>query len=150
MSNFKVFVTNHANFTVSSLDLFFIFLCDGSGFNFINRSSRIPKRIKEITGINGAKNEVAYLQGPRHRLELIQYVSPADWKVVECRPCDPNYAHLAYDVNNLTETIANAERYAFVKISNPVTFDNGPNTGNKIVYMRDFDYITVEFIGKTD
>ena len=148
MSNFKVLATNHTSFTVSSLDRFLSFLCEGLGFNLLNRSSRDPKRIEEITGIKGAENEVAYVQGPGHRLELIEYSNPADRKVVDCRPCDPGYAHLAYDVDNLAAAMATAEEYTFVKMSNPVTVDNGPNKGNRIVYMRDVDGITVEFIEK--
>ena len=146
MSDFNVLGTNHTSFTVSSLDRFLGFLCEGLGFDLLNRSPRDPKRIEEITGIKNAANEVAYVQGPGHRLELIEYSSPADRKVVECRPCDPGYAHLAYDVDNLTGAIATAEKYTFVKMSHPVTVDNGPNKGNRIVYMRDVDGITVEFI----
>jgi len=133
---------------VSSLDRFLSFLCDGLGFTLLNRSPRDPKRIEEITGIMGAENEVAYVQGPGHRLELIEYSSPADRKVVDCRPCDPGYAHLAYDVDNLAAAMATAVEYTFVKMSNPVTVDNGPNKGNRIVYMRDVDGITIEFIEK--
>ena len=148
MSNFKVLATNHTSFTVSNLDRFLSFLCDGLGFNLLNRSPRDPKRIEEITGIKDAENEVAYVQGPGHRLELIEYSSPADRKVVDCRPCDPGYAHLAYDVDNLAAAMATAKEYTFVKMSNPVTVDNGPNKGNRIVYMRDIDGITIEFIEK--
>ena len=148
MPDFKVLGTNHTSFTVSSLDRFLGFLCDGLGFDLLDRSPRDPKRVEEISGIIGAANEVAYVQGPGHRLELIEYSGPQDRKRVECRPCDPGYAHLAYDVDDLDGAMATAKSYTFEKLSAPVTVDNGPNKGNRIVYMRDIDGITVEFIEK--
>ena len=92
--------------------------------------------------------ETAYIQGPQHRLELIQYHAPEDRGRVECRPCDAGYAHLAYDVDDVDAALAAAQAYTFKEISAPVAIDKGPNAGSRVVYMRDVDGITVEFIEK--
>ncbi|NQV99483.1 MAG: VOC family protein [Rhodospirillales bacterium] len=148
MSNFNVLRTNHTSFTVSDLDRIIGFFCDGLGFQLLNRAPRDPKLVQQISGVAGADIEVAYIQGPAHRLELIQYHGPADRGRVECRPCDAGYAHLAYDVDNVDAAMAAARAYTFKELGAPVAIDKGPNTGSRVVYMRDIDGITVEFIEK--
>ena len=148
MSDFKVLRTNHTSFTVSDLDRIIGFFCDGLGFELLDRSPRDPKIVQQISGVDGADMETAYIQGPQHRLELIQYHAPEDRGRVECRPCDAGYAHLAYDVDNVDAALAAAQAYTFKEISAPVAIDKGPNAGSRVVYMRDVDGITVEFIEK--
>ena len=72
MSDFKVLRTNHTSFTVSDLDRIIGFFCDGLGFELLDRSPRDPKIVQQISGVDGADMETAYIQGPQHRLELIQ------------------------------------------------------------------------------
>jgi len=148
MNNFKVLRTNHTSFTVSDLDRIVGFFCQGLGFELINRAPRDPKLVQQISGVPGADIEVAYVQGPEHRLELIQYHGPEDRGRVECRPCDAGYAHLAYDVDDVDAAMAAARDYTFEELGAPVPIDKGPNTGSRVVYMRDVDGITVEFIEK--
>ena len=148
MADFNVLRTNHTSFTVSDLDRIIGFFCDGLGFEMINRSPRDPKLVQQISGIPGADIEVAYIQGPEHRLELIQYHGPDDRGQVDCRPCDAGYAHLAYDVDDIDAAMSAAKKYTFTELGAPVAIDKGPNTGNRVVYMRDADGVTVEFIEK--
>ena len=58
---------------------------------------RDPSLIGQIAGVEGADIEAAYVQGPGHRLELIQYVAPEDRRQVEAKPCDTGFAHLAFN-----------------------------------------------------
>ena len=78
MSAFQVLATNHTSFTVSDLDRSIAFFTEALGFEMLNRAPRDPQLVAGITGIAGADIEVAYIQGPGHRLELIQYHGPAD------------------------------------------------------------------------
>ena len=95
MTTFKVLATNHTSFTVSDLDRSLAFFRDGLGFEVTSRAPRDPALIQAITGVEGAELSIAYVRGPGHSLELIQYDGPADKGKVTSRPCDTGFAHLA-------------------------------------------------------
>ena len=92
---FQIFRTNHTSFTVSDLDKTIGFFCDALGFDLLSRAPRDAKVVQQITGVPGADMEVAFVQGPGHRIELIHYLAPADRGRVDSRPCDAGVAHLA-------------------------------------------------------
>ena len=71
-----------------------------------------------------------------------------DWGKVESRPCDTGFAHLAYDVDDVDAAVAASAAYQFLPLGTPVGIDKGPNMGSHVVYLRDQDGVTVEFIGK--
>ncbi len=146
MSEFQVVATNHTSFTVSDLDRSIAFFTEALGFEMLNRAPRDPKLVAGITGIAGADIEVAYIQGPGHRLELIQYHGPADRGQVDCRPCDAGFAHIAYDVDDVDAAVAAAARHQVLPIGAVTVIDKGPNAGRKVVYLRDPDGVTIEFI----
>ncbi|MEK9722293.1 MAG: VOC family protein [Rhodospirillaceae bacterium] len=145
---FTIHRTNHTSFTVSSLDEIVGFFCDGLGFELLSRAPRDPRIIQQVTGIEGAEMEIAFVQGPGHRIELIQYLAPADRGRVVCRPCDAGFAHLAYDVDYVDAALAASEPFGFERLGDPTVIDKGPNTGSRVVYMRNGDGITIEFIEK--
>lgn len=149
-NGFNVLRTNHTSFTVSDLDTIIGFFCDGLGFELLSRAPRDPAIIQQVTGIAGADLEIAFVQGPGHRIELIQYLAPADRGRVDSRPCDAGFAHLAYDVDNIDAAIATASEYTFEPLGDPATIDKGPNTGSRVAYLRNSDGITVEFIEKAE
>ena len=146
MNGFQVLATNHTSFTVSDLDRTIAFFTEALGFEMLNRAPRDPKLVASITGIAGADIEVAYIQGPGHRLELIQYHGPADRGRVECRPCDAGFAHLAYDVDDVDAAVAASAAHQVLPIGEITVIDKGPNAGRKVVYLRDPDGVTIEFI----
>ena len=147
---FKVYRTNHTSFTVSSLDDSIGFFCGALRFKLLSRAPRDPEVVQQISGIKGADIEVAFLQGPRHRIELIQYHGPNDHSHVKARPCDVGFAHVAYDVDNVDSAVNASQAYSFFPIGDPVPIDKGPNAGNRVVYLRNSDGITVEFIEKPE
>ena len=148
VKKFNVLGTNHTSFTVSNLDSIIGFFCNELGFNLLSRAPRDPQIIEKVTGVNGAEVEIAFVQGPGHRIELIQYLGPADRGKIESRPCDVGFSHLAYDVDNVDAAIAVARSYSFKPLGNPITIDKGPNTGSRVVYLRNNDGISIEFIEK--
>ena len=145
MSGFKVLSTNHTSFTVSDLDRAIALFGDALGFALINRSGRDPKFIERVVAVPGADIEVAYLQAPGHRLELIQYLRP-DGRRVEARPCDPGFAHIAFDVDDIAGALAAVRPAGAEPLGEPQVVNAGPNKGGKVVYTRDPDGITIEFI----
>ena len=52
-----------------------------------------------MTALDGVEIEIAYVNGPGHRIELIQYKAPADREVVVPRLCDAGAAHVALNVS---------------------------------------------------
>ncbi|WP_321797506.1 VOC family protein [Caballeronia sp. J97] len=138
---------NHTSFTVTDLDRTIGFLCDGLGFELLDKSPRDPAGIEKVVGIKGADMIIAFVQAPGHRIELIQYQGPADRKVVVVRPCDTGFAHLALDVNDIDATINVAAKYQVKPINPPVEVSHGPNAGLYCAYMRDPDGVTFEVIG---
>lgn len=145
--NFKVLSTNHTSFTVSSLDRSIGFFRDCLGFKVESRAMRDPKIIQQVTGVAGAEMEIAYLRGPGHALELIEYKAPHDKGRVNARPCDTGFAHVAFDVDDVDAAVAAAAEHGVRAINPPVAINAGPNKGRKVVYLRDWDGVTVEFIG---
>ena len=145
---FRVLRTNHTSFTVSDLDRACAFFEDALGFEVISKAPRDPSLIRRITGVDGAEMMVAYVQGPGHRLELIQYLAPDDRGRVEARPCDTGFAHLAFDVTDVDAAIAASQVYGFRPINPPTPIDKGPNAGSRVVYLRDPDGVTIEYIEK--
>jgi len=146
MNGFRVLATNHTSFTVSDLDRSIAFFSEVLGFEMVNRALRDPKLISSITGVPGADIEVAYIQGPGHRLELIQYHGPSERSQVDSRPCDSGFAHVAYDVDDVDAAVAASAPYQVLPIGEVTVIDKGPNAGRKVVYLRDPDGVTIEYI----
>lgn len=146
MRTFRVMGTNHTSFTVSSLDRTIALFRDGLGFDLVSRAPRDPGLVSRITGVAGAEVEIAFLRGPGHTVELIEYKAPPGRGRVEARPCDTGFAHLALNVDNVDAAVEAVAGLGLKPISPPVTIDQGPNRGRKVVYLRDPDGVTIEFI----
>ncbi len=146
MKGFRVMGTNHTSFTVSSLDRAIAFFRDCLHFDLVSRAPRDPALVARITGVPGAQVEIAFVRGPGHTVELIEYKAPADRGRVEARPCDAGFAHLALNVDDVDAAVEAAARFGVTPVSPPVAIDQGPNRGHKVVYLRDPDGVTIEFI----
>lgn len=143
---FRILGTNHTSFTVSDLERSIAFLRDGLGFELISKAPRDPKLVSRITGVEGAETMIAFLKAPGHTLELIEYRAPADKGAVKARPCDTGFAHVAFNVDDAQAALTALARYGVKPIAPPVAIDQGPNKGRKVVYLRDWDGITIELI----
>jgi catechol 2,3-dioxygenase-like lactoylglutathione lyase family enzyme len=146
--SFRVLGANHTSFTVSSLDRTLPFFTECLGFQLVSRAPRDPAIIRKVTGVEDADMEIAFVRGPGQMVELIEYKAPASKGRVNARPCDTGFAHLALDVDDVDAGVAAAARYQVKAIHPPVAIDQGPNKGKKVVYLRDPDGVTFEFIGK--
>ena len=148
MSDFQILATNHTSFTVSDLDRTVAYFRDALGFEVTSKAPRDPKKVAEITGIEGAKVMIAYVRGAGHSIELIEYLGPSDRTSVRPRPCDVGFAHLAYDVDDIDAAIDRSAEHGVFPIGLVMVIDQGPNRGGKVAYLRDSDGITIEFIQK--
>jgi catechol 2,3-dioxygenase-like lactoylglutathione lyase family enzyme len=144
--SFRILGTNHTSFTVSDLERSIGFLRDCLGFKVVSKAPRDPALVSRITGVEGADMMIAFLKAPGHTLELIEYRAPASKGKVSARPCDTGFAHVAFNVDDAQAAVDAAGGYGVQAVSPPVTIDQGPNKGRKVVYVRDWDGITFEFI----
>jgi len=148
VADFKVLGFNHTNFTVSDLDRAIGVFRELLGFELLSRAPRDAVIIERMTGLPRPEIEVAFLKGPGHTVELIAYRSPADRGRMRGRLCDAGASHLALDVDAAEAAVAGAAGYGFAPVGEIVTIDAGPNAGSKVVYVRDEDGVTLEFIQK--
>ena len=146
MPGFQVLSTNHTSFTVSNLDRTIAFFRDALGFEVTSKAPRDPAAIERITGVTGSDVVIAFVRGPGHSIELIEYLAPVDRAQVQARPCDTGFAHVAYDVDDLDAAVAAAAEHGFSPRGAIHHIDQGPNAGARVVYLVDADGVTVEFI----
>jgi catechol 2,3-dioxygenase-like lactoylglutathione lyase family enzyme len=145
MADFKVRGFNHTSFTVASLERAISFFRDLLGFELISRAPRGQALIEQMTSVPGA--EIAFLRGPDHTLELVEYKAPADRAASRARLCDAGAAHIALDVDQVDAAVAAALAYEYRPVGEIIVIDAGPNRGRQVVYLKGPDGIVVEFIG---
>jgi catechol 2,3-dioxygenase-like lactoylglutathione lyase family enzyme len=138
--------TDHSSFTVSDLDRSLRFFCDALGFEVISKAGRDPRIIEQVTGVPGAGCVIAYIRRADHTLELIEFVQPEDRTTVRPRPCDTGFAHICFIVDDVAASVGIARGYGVEPIGAPSAIIAGPHKDGLVVYLRDPDGITVEFI----
>lgn len=146
MTNFRVLGFNHTSFTVSDLERTVAFFVEACGFAQESRAPRDPWLLEQMTAIPGADVEIAFVAGPGHRIELIQYKAPMDRELLVSRLCDTGSAHIGLDVDDIEAAIGAARYHGFELVGEIINIDNGPNAGRRVAYTRDHDGVTVEFL----
>jgi catechol 2,3-dioxygenase-like lactoylglutathione lyase family enzyme len=147
LAGFAVHGFNHTSFTVASLDRAIAFFCDFLGFELVSRAPRGQALIERMTAIAGADVEIAFVRGPGHTIELIEYKAPAERAASRARLCDAGAAHVALDVDDVQAAVAGAKAHGFRPVGEMIVVDDGPNRGRQVVYLKGPDGIVVEFIG---
>jgi catechol 2,3-dioxygenase-like lactoylglutathione lyase family enzyme len=148
LADFQVRGFNHTSFTVKSLDRAIPFFCEVLGFTLLSRAPRGPALIRRMTALADADVEIAFVEGPGHRIELVEYKAPADRRESSARLCDFGAAHVAFDVDDVPAAVAAAEAHGFEKVGEIIVIDGGPNQGRQVVYLKGPDGFVIEFIGE--
>jgi catechol 2,3-dioxygenase-like lactoylglutathione lyase family enzyme len=148
LAGFTVHGFNHTSFTVASLDRAIAFFGDFLGFELLSRAPRGQALIERMTAIAGADVEIAFLRGPDHTIELIEYKAPADRAASRARLCDAGAAHIALDVDVVPAAVKGAQAHGFSPVGEIIVIDDGPNRGRQVVYLKGPDGFVVEFIGE--
>jgi catechol 2,3-dioxygenase-like lactoylglutathione lyase family enzyme len=151
MSNTKSFCINsadHTGITVSNLERSLAFWCDVLGFELSHTAHQTGEMAKEITGVAGADLKLAVLKTPDgHKIELLEYLAPLDRKrQIDLRPCDVGSMHIALLVDDLDTVVKNISDSGWKAAGKPQTLQSGPNAGKRVVYVRDPDGTTIEFM----
>ena len=143
---FHIIAADHTGFTVANLERSMAFWQDVLGFELSHRTHQTGELASEITGVPGAEISLAVLKGYGHKIELLEYHAPADRKHVDLRPCDVGSVHVALIVDDLDTLLSMITASGWKAAGKPQTLKTGPNAGKRVVYVRDPDGITIEFM----
>jgi glyoxylase I family protein len=145
---FRILAADHTGITVSNLERSLAFWRDVLGFELSHTAHQTCEMACEITGVAGAEIKLAVVKIPGgHKIELLEYLAPADRKRhADLRPCDIGSVHVALIVNDLAAVLSAINASGWKAAGKPQTLQSGPNAGKRVVYVRDPDGTTIEFM----
>ncbi len=143
---FRILAADHTGFTVANLERSLAFWRDVLGFELSHRAHHTGDLASEVTGVPGAEILIAVLKAPGHRIELLEYRAPTDRTIVRPRPCDVGSVHVAFRVEDLDAVLQRIAASGWQAVGQPQTLQSGPNAGKRVVYVRDPDGTTIEFM----
>jgi glyoxylase I family protein len=145
---FRILAADHSGITVSNLERSLVFWRDVLGFELSHTAHQTGELAQEITGVAGAEIKLAVLKTPGgHKIELLEYLAPPDRKKhVNLRPCDVGHVHVALLVDDLDAILEKIGASGWKAAGKPQTLKTGPNAGKHVVYVRDPDGTTIEFM----
>jgi len=149
----RVLAADHTGITVSNLERSLGFWRDVLGFELSHTAHQTGEMASEITGVEGAEIKLAVVKAPGgHKIELLEYLAPLERKWNVDRPCDVGFVHVALIVEDLGPILSAIETSGWKAAGKPQTLRSGPNAGKRVVYVRDPDGTTIEFMQppKTD
>ena len=145
--SFRIIAADHTGITVSNLERSLAFWRDTLGFEFSHSAHQTGERPEQITGVKGAELKLAVVKTPSgHKIELLEYLAPADRRHVDLRPCDVGHVHVALTVDDLDAILKKIAESDWKAAGKPQTLTSGPNAGKRVVYVRDPDGTTIEFM----
>ncbi|MFZ1221457.1 MAG: VOC family protein [Chthoniobacterales bacterium] len=145
--SFRILAADHTGFTVADLERSLAFWRDVLGLELSHRAHQKGELAEQITGVAGAEILIAVLKAPGHKIELLEYRAPADRRRQnDRRPCDLGAVHLALTVDNLDEILDRIAASGWRAAGKPQTLTAGPNAGKRVIYVRDPDGTTIEFM----
>src|SRR6478672_214332 len=98
----QILRADHTGITVSNLEASLAFWRDVLGFEVSHAAHQEGELAQEITGVKGAEIKLVVLEAPGgHKIELLEYLAPADRKRAHLRPCDVGSLHVALLVDDL-------------------------------------------------
>ena len=148
MADFVVQRTFHTGICVEDLDWTIGFFRDVLGYKLINKAPRDPRNQSFITGVPGADVVIAYMEGPGHNIELLCYSGPEDRRNYRPRMVDTGHIHLCLVVDDVEAAMKACKAYdARITTLSPtfMEVDQGPNKGNRIIFIVLPDGLTIEF-----
>jgi catechol 2,3-dioxygenase-like lactoylglutathione lyase family enzyme len=145
---FRIIAADHTGITVSNLERSLAFWRDVLGFELSHTAHQTGEMASEITGVAGAEIKLAVVKVPGgHKIELLEYLAPPERKRhVDLQPCDVGFVHVALTVDDLNAIFNAINASGWEAAGKPQTLRAGPNAGKRVVYVRDPDGTTIEFM----
>jgi catechol 2,3-dioxygenase-like lactoylglutathione lyase family enzyme len=144
----RILTADHTGITVSNLERSLAFWRDVLGFELSHTAHQTGEMASEITGVKGAELKLAVVKAPGgHKIELLEYLAPLERKGnVDLRPCDVGFVHVALIVDDLDAILSAINASGWEAAGKPQTLQSGPNAGKRVIYVRDPDGTTIEFM----
>jgi catechol 2,3-dioxygenase-like lactoylglutathione lyase family enzyme len=148
--SFRIISADHTGITVSNLEQSLAFWRDVLGFEFSHTAHQTGEMASEITGVADAEIKLVVVKAPGgHKIELLEYLAPAERKRhANLRPCDVGSVHVALIVDDLDAILSAINASGWKAAGKPQTLQSGPNAGKRVIYVRDPDGTTIEFMQK--
>ena len=143
---FRIVAADHTGITAANLERSLAFWQGVLGFELSHRAHHTGDLASEVTGVLGAEISIAVLKGYGHKIELLEYHAPPERKRINARPCDVGSVHVAFTVDNLDAVLNTIVASGWRPAGKPQTLKTGPNAGRRVVYVRDPDGTTIEFM----
>jgi catechol 2,3-dioxygenase-like lactoylglutathione lyase family enzyme len=137
---------HHAGVTVSDLDRALTFYRDLLGLEVLVIAERTDETIGQIVGYPGARIRLAFLgvPGESARVELLQYLEPTG-AANDGETFRPASGHVCFRVDDIDAHYQQLVAAGYTPRSpGPVLISQGPNAGNRALYVRDPDGNSVE------
>jgi Lactoylglutathione lyase and related lyases len=143
----QIIRADHTGITVSNLERSLAFWRDVLGLELSHTAHQTGELAREITGVTGSEIKLAVLKTlSGHKIELLEYLAPPDRKHSDVRPCDVGHVHVALLVDDLDAILEKIAGSGWKAAGKPPTLKTGPNAGKRVVYVRDSDGTTIEFM----
>lgn len=143
----QIIRADHTGITVSNLERSLAFWRDVLGLELSHTAHQTGELAHEITGAAGAEIKLAVVKAPGgHKIELLEYLAPPDRKHSDVRPCDVGHVHVALLIDDLHAVLERIATSGWKAAGQPQTLKTGPNAGKRVVYVRDSDGTTIEFM----
>src|SRR5213596_3187033 len=146
--SFRIISADHTGITVSNLERSLAFWRDVLGLELSHTAHQTGEMAEQITGVKGAELKLAVVKAPGgHKIELLEYLAPPDRKKdASLRPCDVGHVHVALTVDDLDAVLKKIAESGWKAAGKPQTLTAGPNAGKRVIYVRDPDGTTIEFM----
>lgn len=145
MTRCQILKSNHIGFTVSDLERSAGFFRDLLGFSLSDTVRQHGEAVEKLTGVPGAVLDIQFAHGYGCAIELQYYIAPSGKAHYGLRPCDPGFAHIAFEVDDIDAMAEKVSAAGFMLVSSPQIVPAGPRKGGRNVYVRGPDNIVVEF-----
>lgn len=138
---------DHTGITVSSLERSLDFWVRVLGFEHLYTwTFERSDFIEGLVGVPGSAMRLAMVAGPGHDIELLEYSAPADRTTYRPRSCDVGSVHIGLHVADLDALLERLEAEKWHAVGSVQTVAEGDRKGLRLVYVRDPDGVTLEFL----
>ena len=136
---------NHMSFTVSNLDNSIAFYEKVLGLETISKATRDRDFSQDVTGVENAEMNIAYVKVPNGFIELIEYVN-GKGKKLDTTTCNIGSAHICFNVKEFEQWMEHLRKNNVKFRGKVCKVPAGPNQGKSVCYCEDIDGNTIEFI----
>ncbi|MFP3646038.1 VOC family protein [Paraburkholderia sp. SIMBA_054] len=144
---FSIRSVDHTGITVSSLQESLDFWTNVLGFEHLYTwQFENSPFVENLVGVAGASLDLAMVKGYGHQIELLEYHSPADRRILKPRSCDVGSVHVAMYVDDLDAVVKRLDEANWTAVGPAQQIEGGARDGWKLVYVRDPDGVTLEFL----